>query len=103
MRFSVPAVMVLAAMSIKFLAEYKSDIADRKGKICCIALCICLSIGAATPIMEFYRGYHAVRQNGRIVNVADDVKTLNQNAENANFVAYDYEQNIFFRYLAPVR
>ncbi len=28
MRFSVPAVMVLAAMSIKFLAEYKSAIAD---------------------------------------------------------------------------
>ncbi len=53
--------------------------------------------------MEFYRGYHAVRQNGRIVNVADDVKTLNQNAENANFVAYDYEQNIFFRYLAQVQ
>ncbi len=102
MRFSVPAVMVLAAMSIKFLAEYKSAIADGKGKICCFALCLCLGIGAATPIMEFYRGYRAVRQNGRIVNVADDVKTLNQNAENANFVAYDYERNIFFRYLSPV-
>ncbi len=107
MRFSIPAIMVMAAMIIKYLAGYDIHTTKEKDKACCIVLCICLGIGAITPLTEFTRGYVAMLKSGRIINVADDVKTLNQDRIlsylDANIMTYDYENNVFFQYLAPVK
>ena len=105
MRFSIPAVMVTAAMTIRFLTKYDAHSKSRKDRICCITLWMCLVIGAVTACTEFIRGYSTMLQNGRIINVADDLKTMNQdNIEDSldrNIMTYDYENNIFFQYLAP--
>ena len=102
MRFSIPAVMVIAAMTIKFIAEYDSCVKAGKDRICYAALWICLVLGAITPFTELERGYNALLKNGRIINVADDVKTMNQDNIDSeieeNIMAYDYEKNVFFRY-----
>ena len=59
-------------------------------------------LGAITPFTELERGYNALLKNGRIINVADDVKTMNQDNIDSeieeNIMAYDYEKNVFFRY-----
>lgn len=105
MRFSIPSVMVIAAMTIRFLVKYDAQSESRKDRICCIALWMCLAIGAVTACTEFMRGYSTMLKNGSIINVADDLKTMNQeNIEDSldgNIMTYDYENNIFFQYLAP--
>jgi len=105
MRFSIPAVMMMAAMTVRSLTEYSGRSKDRKDRICHIALWICLVVGSATACTELIRGYSAMLQNGRIINVADDLKTMDQDniddSLDSNIMTYHYERNIFFQYLAP--
>lgn len=104
MRFSIPAIMVMAAMTVRSLTD-NDGFCEKKDRICSVLLRICIGIGAVTTLTEFARGYQAMLQNGRIVNVADDLKTMERDdivdALERNIVAYDYEKNVFFRYLAP--
>lgn len=102
MRFSIPTIMVTAAMCIKILVNYDKNKTGKRGRICCVLLCICLIIGSVTPLTEFFRGYNAMLQNGKIANVYDEVKTFDQELVDYNFVTYDYQNQVFFRYLAPV-
>lgn len=102
MRFSVPGIMVLAAMCLKYLANYDFKNTTKKvDKSICVLLCICLVIGAMTPITEFFRGYNAMLQTGKIANVCDNVITFNQDTPANNFTAHDYKNSLFFKYLYP--
>jgi hypothetical protein len=99
-RFSIPTVMVMAAMCLKYLVNYDiKELTDKANKYIYVALCICLTIGAVTPVTEFFRGYNAMLQNGKIVNVCDDIKTFNQDIPANNFTSHNYKSNIFFKYI----
>lgn len=101
-RFSIPTVMVLAAMCLKYLANYgMQKINDRLNKYVCISMCVCLLIGAATPMTEFFRGYNAILQEGKIANVYDNVKTFDQDIPANFFTVHDYKNSAFFKYLMP--
>ena len=75
-------------------------------KISCWALVICISIGAVTPFIEFKRGFGEVISNKSIVLVNDSTYTFDQifygNRKNLdrNFIAENYNETFFFRYLA---
>lgn len=102
MRFSVPSIMVLAAMCLKYLVDF--DFKNTKNKIdksICVLLCVCLLIGAMTPLTEFFRGYSVMLQTGKIANVCDNIKTFNQDTPANNFTAHDYKNSLFFKYLFP--
>lgn len=69
--------------------------------ICQIALCVALAIGAFTPMTEFMRGYNSMLVHGHVINVDDELKTFDQELypNDINFTTYDYEKQIFFKYL----
>lgn len=100
MRFSVPSIMVLAAMCLKYLVDYDFKNTNKKvDKSICVFLCVCLMLGAMTPLTEFFRGYNAMLQTGKIANVCDNVITFNQDTPANNFTAHDYKNTLFFKYL----
>ncbi|GFI17087.1 hypothetical protein IMSAGC009_02255 [Lachnospiraceae bacterium] len=102
MRFSIPTVMVMAAMCLRYLVNYDvSKVTDKFSKYIFIILCVCLVIGAMTPMTEFFRGYSTMLQTGKIVNVCDDIKTFNQDIPSNNFTAHDYKNSAFFKIFMP--
>ena len=77
MRFSIPTVMVMAAMCLKYLVNYDVNKGtDKISKYIVTILCVCLLIGAMTPMTEFFRGYSTMLQTGKIINVCDDIKNI---------------------------
>ena len=71
-------------------------------------LVICMILGAATPTVEFIRGFRQVSMRGIDDNMTDFIYTLggdgpysreNQGPE-YNFVALDLENQMFFKYFA---
>lgn len=97
-RFSIPTVMTMAAMCLKYLVNYDvSKVTDKKCKYIFTILCVCLLIGAVTPMTEFFRGYSTMLETGKIANVCDDIKTFNQDIPANNFTAHDYKNSAFFK------
>lgn len=102
MRFSIPTVMVMAAMCLKYLANYDAGKAtDKISKYIFTTLCVCLLIGGMTPMTEFLRGYSTMLQTGKIANVCDDIKTFDQDISANNFTAHDYKNSAFFKVFMP--
>lgn len=105
MRFSIPTVMVTAVLVLKYLFTHGHRLLPdaKPGKLRrrCVALCICLLLGAVTPATEFVRGYVTILQRGGVIAVCDWVHTLNQDLDgmDKNFVTFEYEQKPFFKYL----
>lgn len=105
MRFSIPTVMVTAVLVLKYLFAHGHLLLPnaKPGNIRrrCIALCICLLLGAVTPFTEFVRGYVTILQQGNVMAVYDWVCTLNQNLDgmDKNFVTFNYAEKPFFKYL----
>lgn len=105
MRASIPALLILAIMIIKFLFNENNF---KKYKIIYIILCLCLVLGSVTPIIEFARGINDVVKNKSVFRSADNVKTLEGNIgydsdgffHNGNFVTTYPENKPFFKYLA---
>ena len=106
MRASMPMLMLLALFAVKFLFEsFKS----KKSSFLSTALILLLLFGAATPIMEFYRGLHYIFEAGKINLVKDEIHTLNQRLvrmpefgwdANHQYTAQNYQTDIFWRFLA---
>lgn len=94
MRYSIPTVLCVCMMCLKVLGN-----AEWRRGLLCKLLCIALTLGAFTPMTEFMRGYYRMLQSGEFANVCDDVKTFDQDISDYNFMAYDYEEKTFFRYL----
>ncbi len=101
-RFSIPSVMVVAAMCLKYLINFDwKNMRSKIDKYVCATLCICLLIGTITPMTEFFRGYSIILQTGIIANVSDNLKTLNQDIPANNFTVHDYKNSLFFKYFFP--
>lgn len=93
MRASIPALFVLMTFCGRELLEHP-------GKSTTVVLAITLCIGAATPLVEIGRGlYHVISE--KTVFLAQDSLGSIENADNAsNFVTEEYEDKIFYEYLA---
>jgi len=106
MRASIPALLVLMMLTIRTLIDsIRLTAIDGKHYFCIrkigLEIAIILMIGAATPIVECCRGINAVWEQQQLNLVADDVKTLSdQPIEDCqNFLAGNYEESDFYKYL----
>ena len=106
MRASMPAIIMLAVFTVRFIYESFED----KKYTFLRTLLICLwLIGTATPIMEFYRGIHYVNEEKKLDLVKDEIYTLNQSFvrmpefgwdANHQFTARNYKTDIFWQFIA---
>ena len=106
MRTSMPILIMLSLFVLIFLFE---SFRENKNKFLREVLMILLLLGAATPLMEFYRGFHYVAEARRLQLVKDELYTLNQAYArmpefgydvNHQFSAKNYKTDIFWQYLA---
>ncbi len=107
MRASIPALVLLCVMIIKFLFgkfNYKQHTFSY------LFLILSLLLGSITPATEFIRGIKDVVEHKEIYRTEDNIKTFegkvgydeNGNLMNSNFVT-DYTDKKFFEYLAKTR
>jgi len=106
MRASMPALIMLSLFVIRFLFE---SFRENKNKFLREVLLILLLLGSATPMMEFYRGFYYTIEARKVNLVKDDIHTLNQPYirmpefgydVNHQFTAQNYQNDIFWQYLA---
>ena len=104
MRASIPAVMILMVWCARyFCTRPPVRSMTRRARLRFAALIVAFLIGAATPCMEIYRGlYHAVTE--KTIRLAQDGIGSIANLDGAgNFTTKDYEESLFFEFLAPKR
>jgi len=107
MRASIPAVIVLVVMCIKFLLSEKDydDVRLKKlRRFCKIVVIICIIIGLFTPAMELFRGVYNCIEQGQLSVPCDKIITLNKYHFSGdvygNFVSTVYKNSLFFRFFA---
>ena len=124
MRASIPAIFMLYVLCYKYLLTEKVKIPatseteaenPKKNKnvtnvnVFYVIVVIFLVIGAATPCVEFYRGFYQVWLRGINDPATDNYVTLNHEANPVdpdsswpptNFVSVDYDNTPFFKYIA---
>lgn len=101
MRASIPGMFIL----LTYCARRMISLADFRrpafpGRLRAALLVCCLLIGAATPAVEIYRGIYHVVQEKTIRLAQDPFGTIEILEEANNFTASDYQETIFFKYLA---
>lgn len=111
MRFSIPSITVMSAMIGKYLlgdyTKIDAIVANNQSKsklyvrtsFWKAAILICFLIGSVTPLTEFFRGYSRMLLTGKFDNTYDTVYTLEGNEYYLNFLAEDYENITFFKFL----
>ncbi len=106
MRASIPALFVLMLLTIRTLyGSIRLKAVDGQRCVCIrevgIAIAIIFIIGTATPITEYCRAANAVLVQTQSSLVADDVKTLSDKpvTGNQNFLAGNYKESNFYKYL----
>jgi hypothetical protein len=106
MRASIPALLILFIMIVKFLFNNYNF---KKYKLRYLLLCFCLFLGSVTPTIEFVRGFYDVITNRSIFRATDFTKTFegkivydqsNNTVSNSNFVTIKPSDKPFFKYLA---
>ncbi len=93
MRVSIPALFILMLFTGIALTD-KNVSGIRK-----ILIIICLLIGAVTPTIEFYRGFHHIYQEKRIVLPADNIHSFESYQGQEvfkNFFVAKPEETLFF-------
>lgn len=108
MRATIPALFILMVYLGKFLQDHikvqeEDKLQGKKPliqKVCARILIVCLLIGMATPMVEFYRGFYHVIDQKTIFLEDDSLMTLNKEGEMYNFVTADPKEHFFFKYLA---
>lgn len=108
MRATIPALFILMVYVGRFLQEHftlrktKESNGNRTliQKVCSRILVVCLIIGVATPIVEFYRGFYHVLDQKTVFLEDDSLMTFNIVGTNYNFVTPDPENHFFFKHLA---
>ena len=97
MRASIPPLVVLMTMVFDdFCNSY-----ERKSFKFTL-YCVILAFAVLTPGKEFYRGAfeiykHKKFEDNRIISIE---KTISKNRRWNNFIAYDYSESLFYKYLA---
>jgi len=106
MRASIPALLILFIMIVKFLFNNYNF---KKYKLRYVLLCFCFVLGSITPTIEFVRGFYDVITSRSIFRAADFTKTFegkivydenNNTVSNSNFVTIKPSDKLFFKYLA---
>lgn len=109
MRASIPAVFILMILCVKYLFAHENTFKAKKINIETITVClliVALSIGAVTGIREIWRGISAVIREGHLAVVNDWAYSMERvftgklEGTDRNFIANDYTNTFFFRYLA---
>ncbi|MEA4888118.1 MAG: hypothetical protein VB070_01435 [Clostridiaceae bacterium] len=107
MRASIPALMVLMILALQeLLAGIRIEKSGRQQWLCLnktvLSLIIILILGTCTPVIQFAKGFHQVLDNNKIALVADNVGTFANKPidQYRNFLAANYTQTLFFKYLA---
>lgn len=104
MRASIPAIVMLALFTIRFLFEQKHSHPVKTALLCCLFI-----IGALTPLTEFYRGIYFVSKAHRLKVVKDEIYTLNGAFipmpefgwdVNHQYTAKNYKTDIFWQYMS---
>lgn len=129
MRASIPLIFVLFLLCTSYILEEKSNALKRQEinieeiknnkkdyyistlkKYLYIFLCICLLLGAFTPLVEFIRGFRQVSMRGINDVVTDYIVTFDGTGglglekefsgyEYANFVSVNKDEKVFFKYI----
>ena len=131
MRASIPAIFMMYVLCYEFVLQEKENClkkADAKGnankgdaknfdvqtlkRYGYIILVVCLVLGAATPSVEFIRGFRQVSMRGIDDPITDFLYTLggdgpyshnNIDTPEYNFVALELNQTIFFGHFARMK
>ena len=106
MRGSIPALFILYFYVISFLLDYEAD-KKPEWKMRYIALVAALIIGSLTPMHEIARTVKNTMTNDDFLydpvvsfgNVQTDDEYLIDLAKQLSY-GYNYEENLFFKYLA---
>ncbi|MBR3627485.1 MAG: hypothetical protein IKN42_01405, partial [Elusimicrobia bacterium] len=106
MRASIPALLILFILIIKFLFDKYNF---KKYKLRYIVLCFCLILGAVNPAIEFARGIRDVVKKRTVFVVEDSIKTFEKKESDYkkrheekyyNFITVAPKEKMFFKYLA---
>lgn len=106
MRSTIPTIMIIAVMCMEYVVHQEKMLEKNfqwfNKRFCYSCLIISLSLGSVTAFSEITRGYNKVMENGEVVLVNDQLKTLNKELDgwDKNFVTYEYENKPFFRYFS---
>ena len=102
MRSSIPMMIILSILVIKFVIEEKNGLLK-------YLLILTLLIGSVTPMYEFYRGFYNVKKERKLNLVTDEIRTLNQKLvvmpiflwdANHQYTAKNYKIDIFWQWFA---
>lgn len=112
MRASIPAIVFLYYLVMKFVIEEKHWLKQKgtTNRMLYLILIVMLCLGSITPAVEFYRGCRQVVIHGLDNPMEDYLYTLGGDAqtgwdaqtgyEYSNFVSVDPQQEFFFRYFS---
>lgn len=128
MRASIPSLLYLYLISVKFvfeesyvlkkqkdeLVENKKYLKDLFLRYSYILVIACLVLGAFTPAVEFIRGFRQVKLRGVDDIMTDYLYTLGEDSESSfaidgdelsftNFVAVNYKETFFFSYFSKTK
>lgn len=102
LRASVPGIFLVMTWCAEYLVQELPRF--RSSSLCSKAISVlliaALLIGAATPVMEIWRGVYNVLQEGTVLLAKDGFGTIAVLDEAANFTAANYSDTFFFKYLA---
>lgn len=104
---NMPAIFILMyyimRSIIRTLREMRESRLISINKLQLLAIMVVLILGIYTPGIEYRRAIDTIKQEGTIFAVADNVKTFNTERAHHNFVAQEYKETIFYKYLARKR
>lgn len=105
MRASIPGLFILMVYCIQAVFAQDPDALGRDGgaasfRMRRMVLMLCLAIGCATPLLEFYRGFHRVESAGTNLLACDYTVSFETTSPSINFESFDYREQAFYRYLA---
>lgn len=103
MRASIPAILCLCVLCMRRILSWRAQGRPRQAWV--YALMVVLALGAATPTMEFYRGFHDVAIKGVEASIPDagSIDSKGLDLDRTNFAVKNPQDTVFFHYLARDR
>jgi len=102
LRASVPGIFLVMVWCVEYLVHElpKFRASSRWDKAISVLLIVALLIGAATPVMEIYRGVYNAVQEGTVLLAKDWIGSIGNLDDAANFTGANYFDSFFFKYLS---
>lgn len=99
MRVTIPSIMALCVLCADFVGGLACRLRPPVPRLATAALLVVLLLGSATPLTEFYRGFHSVATVGVKASLNDPIVTFEDKTEwpRTNYVCDG--SSVFFRYL----